>query len=158
MPRAPEKTEKVKKKKSSAEAVDNGPNAEVMEKNGFGPARKTKLIGGSAFQWFDPKNITVRFDFGFEDGENGGWASVSFGPLGSAELQFNKLADFITKNKNKLASLAASTDSKAVTVKEHHSKQPKTEKITKSKPADKPDEDLEKLFDEKTNPLLRRRK
>lgn len=142
------------KKKRKVEEADNGPNADTMIKTGFGPARKIKLNGGFAYQWYDAKRALVRIDFAYE-ASDGGWATLSFGPIQSAAAQMQMMLKMIKSNGEKMLSLAASTDSKAVSVKEHSA--PKTN--TKSKPAAKePEEDLEKLFDEKTNPLLRRRK
>ena len=142
------------KKKPSAEAKrkaekesDNGPNAETMIKSGFGPAKKTKLVGGFAYQWFDAKREVVRIDFAAESSD-GGWATMSFGPIHSAEAQMKLMMKLIKNNGDKLLSLATSTDNKTVSVKEHA--KTKTEKVTKSS-----DDDLEKLFD---NPLLRRKK
>jgi len=143
------------KKKDKKDKVDNGPHGEEMVKQGFGPARRIKLQGGFAYQWFDSKREVVRVDFAAESSD-GGWATLGFGPIHSAEQQMMMMLKLIKANGDKMLSLAASTDSKSVSIKEHI--KTKTTKITKSKPADKPEEDLEKLFGEKTNPLLRRRR
>lgn len=140
--------------KVKKESVDSGPNAETMLKTGFGPARKTKLIGGFAYQWYDAKHEVVRIDFAAEDA-SGGWATISFGPIGGSEKQMRLLTNLIKKNGDKLLDLARATDSKTFNIK---SKSKTVDKpVTKSSPAKAPKDDLEKLFSD-NNPLLRRKR